>query len=637
MFFLSGGLLVLYLSYIKGLGQYGFGFAFVFGSIVYYFSKNQLIEETDYLKDLTPERKHTIVLALNVIFFTTLFLSNYILFNVNYIRPPVYFALVSICFFSILLEIFYINLKRYVIFLLFKIFIVSLSFRWGRFFSYPTIPGADTHFHLNLAKYISLHGRIPTFDVMIVTELADKYTSTPLWHLLEAISSIISNLPLKENLYFSIIGPFVIIFSLLTFLLVRRLFNTNVALISVILVNIADMIFIKSVSNVYPSSIVYIYFVLALYSLTKYESNFIFPSFSILSIICMVYTHQLSTFCAFIVFISLFFGKQIFIFFEEDLKKKNLISFSLGNFFGNITLFFLIFMILKWFQTRTHSSYFFDDMIFQLSETLNRMSNKYVSEQSLVSSRYEILFSNYDMLSNILYNLGYSIFLFFAVIGILYIFYKKIRFEILFPFTCATFALFSVIYLATYLGFSSLLLPHRFLPFLEFFLSIFASFSIYRLFMMNITKLRKIGFLLLVISLIFFIITTPYINSNDAFYCKERVYRTENTYAELSNIQWCSLHINNTLFLDDYMDRRILSTVESFNTTINVDSYPETLKDSGVKYLYLREYIKKFSTIQDTGTFGTISTKNYSLIFDELNEYNLIYSANSGEIYAKSE
>lgn len=636
LFFLSGGLLVLYLSYIKGLGQYGFGFAFVFGSIIYYLSKDQLNEETNYLRNLSPENKHTIVLALNVTFFTALFLSNYILFKINYIRPPVYFVLISICFFSIFLEIFHINLKRYVPYLLSQIFIVSLSFRWGRYYSYPTIPGSDTHFHLNLAKYISLHGKIPTFDIIIFNkEIAGKYASTPLWHLLEAIGSIILNLPLKENMYFTVIGPFVIIFSLLMFLLVRRLFNTNVALISVILVNIADMIYSKTVTNVYTSSIVYIYLFLALYSFTKYKSNFIFSLFVVISIICMIYTHQLSTFCVFIIFISLSFGKRIFTLLEKNYKKKKLVSFSLGNSLENTTIFFFVLMIFQWLQSSEGGSSFFDKMVFRLNGTLNSMLAEYFSETDLVSSRYEILFSNYDILSNVLYNLGYSILLFFAVIGILYILRKKIKLEILFPYICATFTLFGVIYLATYIGLDSLLLPHRFLPFLEFFLIIFASFSIYKLYMLSSTKLRKIGFLFIVISLIFFMITTPYINSNDPFYCKERVYRTENTYAELSNIEWCSLHINNTLFVDDYMAPRTLSTVESFNTKINVDSYPKTLKDSNVEYLYLREYIKGFSIIRDTGSFGTFSIKNYSLIFDELKEYNLIYSSNSGEIYAK--
>ena len=54
-----------------------------------------------------------------------------------------------------------------------------------------------------------------------------------------------------------------------------------------------------------------------------------------------------------------------------------------------------------------------------------------------------------------------------------------------------------------------------------------------------------------VVALIFFMVTTPYVNRNDAIYCNERTYRSECTNSEVASILWAISHSSNEIIYKD--------------------------------------------------------------------------------------
>jgi Ca2+/Na+ antiporter len=88
LFILTGGIVILYLSFSAGIGQYGIGLAFLAGAFVYlYFRKSHRIKSLDMdLGNSKDENTHKTLLLLNTIFFLCFSASIYILHQTIYIR-----------------------------------------------------------------------------------------------------------------------------------------------------------------------------------------------------------------------------------------------------------------------------------------------------------------------------------------------------------------------------------------------------------------------------------------------------------------------------------------------------------------------------------------------------------------------
>ena len=631
------GLVILYLSYKSGIGQYGMGLAFSLGSIAYYFLKKKVDFKKismDCVSNQDNKIDHTLFLTTNIIFVICFTLSIAILYNIQYFRPPLYFILVAIAFFSIFLEIFNIpedGIFKYVGML--KILILSLSFRVGRYYSHPTIPGSDTHFHLVFAKSITENGRIMNLEW-------SKYLYTPLWHVFEAMNNIILNTNLKDTLFISLVTTSIVIISLFVYLIARKLFNFKVGLIAFLFVNIADMLFVRTVTNINTGVFVHIFFIIALFCLIQEKNKPIYSFFMLLLIVESILTHQLSTF----VFFSILFVFSIsqFIYLQlrgllTEYKNSNIKT----NITSNFVLFFFIFMIFYWsIMGPSEGSTFFDSMVSRLHGTLIGMFNDYASTGSS-STVYANLFSNYTMISNLMYNMGYSILFGLAIIGILVLLNHKYRSSIVtFKYICGSIFLFTLIYPGTYLGLDQVFIPHRFISFLELFLIIFAAFSVYILLKINIKKWNKIGASLVVLFLIFFMITTPFINRNDALYSTDQTVVTGYTSSELKTLEWGTNYIVEKLYVDPLISMRPLSTAEKFNISIDqIAHYSARFSEKSIpQNVFLRESVVDKPDLVLSGTFGKARKANLALFIEAVSEkHNLIYSSHSGYIYQKDD
>jgi hypothetical protein len=479
------------------MGQYGMGLAFLAGAFVYlHLRKSHRMKSLD-MDDAKGENTHKTLLFLNFIFFLCFSASIYILHQTIYIRPPIYFILVTAAYLSIFIEILYINKEGGACYLnILKAILLSLSFRAGRYFSFATIPGTDTQFHLRLANLISELGHIPGYETLRL-----KYVYTPLWHVLVSSMGILLDADSSKTLFLSIVLPFVIIISLFVFLIVKKIAaNVQTGLIALLFVNIADMLFIRGLTNINTSSLVHCLFFLILFCLIQEKNRVIFSAFILLSIFSMVITHQLSTFCVLIIFFSLLVSKQVYSFLLSRFELKDNETKKLPlNINTTLFTFFLVVLVFYWSTMGEGGYTFFGGMVGRLKGSILRMFTEYTSAYS-----YTNVFATYDIWSNLLYNLGYCILLGLAVVGLLLWLNHKYISLTRFSYIIAAVSLFAVIYVGTYVGLGHMFIPHRFISFLEVFLVIFAAYSVYVIYRSYTQSGSRIFVCFVVAALIFF-------------------------------------------------------------------------------------------------------------------------------------
>ena len=631
LFILTGGIVILYLSFSAGIGQYGMGLAFLAGAFTYlYLRKSHRIKSLDMDPGNSKgEKTHKTLLLTNAIFFLCFSVSIYILRQALYIRPPIYFILVTVAYLSIFIEILYINKEGPACYLnILKVILLSLSFRAGRYFSFATIPGVDTQFHLGLANLISELGHIPGYETLRL-----KYVYTPLWHVFVSSTGILLDADSSKTLFFSVVLPFGILISLFVFLIVRKIAaNVQTGLIALLFVNIADMFLLRGLTNINTSSLVLCLFFLILFCFMQEKNNTIFSAFILLSIFSMVLTHQLSTFCVLIIFFSLLVSKQVYNFLLSrfELKDNEAKKLPLNI---NITMFtfFLVFLIFYWSTMGEGGYTFFGGMVGRLKKSILRMFTEYTSAYS-----YTNVFATYDIWSNLLYNLGYSILLGLAVVGLLLWLNRKYISLTRFAYIIAAVSLFAVIYVGTYVGLGHMFIPHRFISFLEVFLVILAAYSVYVIYRSYTQPGSRIFVCFVVAALIFFMVTTPYINRNDAIYCNERVHRTGYTSSEVASAVWAVSHSSNEIIYKD-----VLLSISPISTVTHVDlsgkcikNYPGNAKNKRGLVIVRPYFEDKGGTVFVSGTFGKMHACNSSQFLTAVTKnYDLAFSSGGTRVY----
>ena len=636
LFILTGGIVVLYLSFSAGIGQYGMGLAFLAGAFVYlHLRKSHRMKGLDIEKipDLKGQNTHkTLLLLSNTIFLLCFSLSIFILHQALYIRPPIYFILVTVAYLSIFVEVFYINKEGAACYLnILKVILLSLSFRAGRYFSFATIPGIDTQFHLRLANSILETGGIPAgYDAW---PIYSQYLYTPLWHVLVSSTGVLLDEDSSKTLFFSIVLPFVIIISLFVFLIVKKIVNVQTGLIALLFVNLADMFLVRGLTNINTSSLVHCLFFFILFCLIQEKNKAIFSAFILLSIFSMVITHQLSTFCVLIIFFSLLVSKQVYNFLLSrfELRDNEVKKLPLNI---NITLFtfFLVFLVYYWsIIGEGYGTTFFGGMVRRLEGSILQMFAEYTSACSYVN-----VFATYDIWSNLLYNLGSNILMGLAVVGLLLWLNHKYISLTRFAYIIAAVSLFAVIYLGTYVGLGHMFIPHRFISFLEVFLVIFAAYSVYVIYRAYMQPRSRIFVCFVVAALIFFMVTTPYINRNDASYCNERVYRSGCTSSEVASAVWAVSHTSNEIIYKD-----VLLSISPISTVTHVDlsgkcikNYPGNAKDKRGLVIVRPYFEERGGTVFVSGTFGKMHAHNSSQFLATVTKnYDSVFSSGGTRVY----
>ncbi len=612
------------------------GLAFLAGAFVYlHLRKSHRIKSLDIdLGTSKGENTHKkVLLLLNAIFLLCFSASIYILHQAIYIRPPIYFILVIAAYLSIFIEILYINKEGPACYLnILKVILLSLSFRAGRYFSFATIPGVDTQFHLRLANLISELGHIPGSET-----LQTKYIYTPLWHVLVSSTGILLDADSSKTLFFSIVLPFVIIMSLFSFLIVKKIAaNVQTGLIALLFVNIADMFLVKGLTNIPTSSLVHCLFFLILFCLMQEKNNTIFSAFILLSIFSIVLTHQLSTFCVLIIFFSLLVSKHVYNFLLSrfELKDNEVKKLPL-NINTTMFTFFLVFLVFYWSTMGEGGTTFFGGMVGRLKGSISRMFAEYTS-----ACPYTNVFATFDIWSNLLYNLGYSILLGLAVVGLLLWLNHKYISLTRFAYVIAVVSLFAVIYVGTYIGLGYMFIPHRFISFLEVFLVILAAYSVYVIYRAYRQPGSRIFVCFVVAALIFFMVTTPYVNRTDAIYCNERVYREDYTSSEVASAVWAVSHTSNEIIYKDplFSMYKIPTVADISLSDKSIINYPSGINRNAENkrgLVIVRPYFEdKWGVVSVSGTFGTMRAHNSSQFLGTVTKnYDLAFSSGGTRVY----
>jgi len=301
--FLLGGAVIVALSYLAGIGQFGLGLAFLCAPLGYMLirmaSRNGI--KTDSFKIRQP--KINLLLALDVCFWTLYSVSLIILYHTLYFRPWYYFLCISVAFTVLIVQALLIKFKFWnIACYFFKVILLSLTLRASRFFAFSDIPGSDTHFHLIIAKYISDFGHVPS------SEVASQYTFTPLWHIYEAFHMIIFDVGMAQSL-FILTSAIIVATTFLVYVIGKNLFDFRIGLIASVFVSLGDMIFIGTLSNTNTSLLVMVYFLVLLFCL--HYTKKIFSAIAILMVIALFWTHQLSVFAVYLALLGYYICDRI--------------------------------------------------------------------------------------------------------------------------------------------------------------------------------------------------------------------------------------------------------------------------------------------------------------------------------------
>jgi hypothetical protein len=197
--------------------------------------------------------------------------------------------------------------------------------------------------------------------------------------------------------------------------------------------------------------------------------------------------------------------------------------------------------------------------------------------------------------------------------------------------------LYTIIYPGTLIGLNQLFIPHRFISHLEIFLIIFAAVAMYVLYNSINKKYKLSAISIVAMFLIFFMVTTPFINNNDSLYNSDRVHREGYMYSELKAIEWNNIYsVDKKIVVDPLIKSRPLSTVSSLSvSSTELQGYPRNLDVKTISSnILIRQYVKDRPDMIIGGTFGKIRKTNLrSFIQIVPKECNKIYSANSGSVY----
>mgnify|MGYP006989491916 CR=1 FL=1 len=631
--FLLGGIVIVALSYIAGIGQYGLGLAFLCAPLGYMLIRKASRNYIQVDNCTIQKPRVNLFLTLDICFWVFYSVSLAILYHMLYFRPWYYFLCVSVAFTILIVQALLIEFKPlHVTFYFFKVILLSLTFRAGRFFAFPNIPGNDTHFHLIIAKYILDFGYVPPL------EIAGKYAFTPLWHIYEAVHMAILDVGMAHSL-FILASAVIIATTFLVYVIGKNLFSPRIGLIASVFVSLADMIFVGTLSNINTSLLVMVYFLVLLFCLHYARKTFY--GIAVLMIVALFWTHQLSVFAVYLALIGYYICDKAISsdyfhrIFQHAISEKQFIKPTYLNTW--FMLFSSIYMIFFWGligEDTADERSFFGSMVSRLASTIRRMIEEYSSSIEPPTTVYEEMFSHFDLVDSLLYNLGYGMLFCLALVGALLVlkyWFNSERISLL----SSMGLLFVVIYPGTFIGLDQVFIPHRFLPFLQFICIIFAAFSLVIFYRSAPERISRIILTIFVLVMVFFLITTPYINRNDLIYSKSMESRTEIMLSELAGISWGQgVSVDNRITVDPHISQRPLSTVEVLH--LDPDNITHYMGRDESNLYYIRSYIWENPNIQVRGTFGKMRMVDCSEYLNDIILHNqLVYDNDLVKIYER--
>ncbi len=453
--------------------------------------------------------------------FLLLFSLSLIILHYSEYRPFSYFFIYSLCVGSVAVSIFFSTHKLDYLTQYSKIILLSFNIDYSIFNLAGFIPGVDPWKQAKTNYLLSQTGNIGV--------LFDKEMYFPVMHIQTAIMNIISNVSLKDASNFAIIIPFVLASSFV-YLTSKHFFGERIGLFTMLLVSISDFNIYWGSAPQTTSYGIILYYLLVYIIIKAYfpKPNPKFVSLSIFLIFILTITQAVSSFIFVTTILSLFFGSV----FYSLMYEKNTISM-----FRNISLVSVIALLQWWFIVVSSKG---KESLFNVvvSTFYNHVTGPVdLYRPETISTISAMLPPFLERFAN---TFGLFLFLFFGIIGSLFCLSSKYRSKTNFMFVFSLTILLGITFCFPFFGLRDIL-PTRWFSFEYFFLSILASFSIFKLaayFKSGRSRLIFISIVFIVFS--FFMSASTVSNLDSPLWLKNNTVSTTFTLEEVSGAKTLS-------------------------------------------------------------------------------------------------
>jgi hypothetical protein len=455
---------------------------------------------------------------LDVIFLVLFSLSLIILHNSEH-RPASYFLIYSLCVATIAVSIYFSTQRQDYLKQAIKIILVSLNIKYSIYNLAGVVPGIDSWTHAGMNQLLSQYG---TIDV-----LRGKEMYFPIMHMQTAIMEIIGNNSIKDASNFAVIIPFVLA-SIFVYLISKQFIGERGGLFAMLLISISDYnIYWGSAPQTTTYGLIFYYMLIYLLIKTYYiKSSPEYVTLSIFLSFVLVLTHAVSSFIFTVTILSLFAGSIVYSYlYEEKIISQ----------FRSISVISLITLLQYWFialYKKEGDSFF---------KTIASTLHNYVTGSAGLLNRPEttdvIAKTLPPFLERLADTTGFSILLFFGVVGALLCSSSKYRNKINFIFIYALTIIFGIMFAFPLFGLRNIM-PTRWFSFGYLFLSMFASFAILKLFScVENKKNRSIWIFLVFVSISFFMSTSTVSNLDSPVWLKNSTVSTTYSLKEVTGTE----------------------------------------------------------------------------------------------------
>lgn len=462
-----------------------------------------------------------------------------------YTRHPLFFFLISGAVAILGVQIIgskNLNKTKISIFII-KILLLSIILRYTAYFISPYPVGSDPWAHQEYIKYFVDFGQ-----VTVPPEFTEYYIHYPIAHLYGACTVLIGSLSFHNAMF--LIGMVLTFGTIIAYLIAHMLTgNTQIALISILLLNFTDVQIQWGVQVLAMSFAITIYaFIifstLKLYSKPESKNKYIPLIITFLSLI--VWTHTISSFITLVSLFAMLIGYSLY----EILYNGDILSIKSQK--TQLLIVPFIFLTISIIYHWMDPAYPFFDMTFGgLIKSLS-METEFLGATTVsnIHGRWEEL----------LQPIGFCLYVIFGIIGALYcLSYKELAKKYL-PLFVLVLVLFFVRYAFPIFNMRNII-PDRWPTFAFISFTLFIGIGIY----CSMSPIRKNTHIIYAVAIFFFIgsffmVTNGLTNNDSPLYGGEISPKIIWTESEMVMFGWVNTTYDGKIIADEHTRLRPFST-----------------------------------------------------------------------------
>lgn len=518
------GVSILYLSVVlEKIHQEDLGSIVVFSSLIYIYFRKTII--TDGIIHL--HASNTIKKCNHILFIISILLSIWIAWNNLYYRPITFFVFFTIAVASVIFEIFYQDTTKASHIILSKIIILSILIRASVYYEFAGIYGVDTWTHNSVISTTANVGHI----VESIPVRSNSYYGFPIYHIAGAMVQIVSSLRTYDGLFLSIgiLGTLSCVF---VYAIGKKIADEKVGLLAALVLNLSNYTIVWGINTI-PMSLGFLFVTIILYIILCKEKLILNYRFLLIILsFSLILTHTIASFILNLTLILFAVVNQSYHIIENNKVKNQMMSLGFAILFG-------VLMLTVWANNAPPGSMSFFDTV------LRGFSNSLFNEAELIVDRpTDTAVEEIPYISAVLGHLSYYILLGIGMIGSLI--WLNVKNRDLHKITLVSLVTMFIIciYSFTILSLNNIL-PDRWFSFMYIPLSIIGMrglVNVANVFKNNITRILSITFV--VVTIIFFMTTTPLVNTDNPLYSEEFAFRLGYTQSEIAAVNSLSqMHV----------------------------------------------------------------------------------------------